>query len=140
MIRALRRLLLAASLTASAWSGAAAETVLQPVARVGPWPGVSELVGFGERLWFVNSVKFVNHNSADLYSYHPGSGEVRYERHLFSQDAGEAAVVGGLIFWPFEDARFSVGRGEFMVSNGHDWRWRGLSEGTVFHVHAMISS
>jgi hypothetical protein len=126
-----------ATLVVTGPPSAEAEPALVPIARVGPWSGVSELVGYGDRLWFVNSVKFVNHNSADLYSYDPNSGEARYERHLFSQDAGEAAVAEGLIFWPFEDARFSVGRGEYMVSNGRDWRWHGLPEGTVFHVHAM---
>ena len=30
-------------------------------------------------------MKFRNHNSADLYSYDPVSGDTRYERHLFSQ-------------------------------------------------------
>ena len=71
-----------------------------------PWSGVSGLIGYDGRLWFANSVKFVNHNSADLYSYDPAGGTVRYERHLFSQDAGEPVVAGGLLFWPFEDARF----------------------------------
>ncbi|MBI3636578.1 MAG: hypothetical protein HY216_10285, partial [Candidatus Rokubacteria bacterium] len=42
---------------------------LVPLAQPGPWSGVSSLVGYGERLWFVNSVKFVDHNSADVYSY-----------------------------------------------------------------------
>ena len=54
-----------------------------------PWQGVSSLIEFRGRLWFANSVKFVNHNSADLYSFDPVSGQARYEKHLFSQDAGE---------------------------------------------------
>ncbi len=39
---------------------------LVPLARPGPWSGISGLIGYGARLWFVNSVKFVDHNSADL--------------------------------------------------------------------------
>ena len=112
---------------------------LQPIARVGPWPAVSSLIGFQGRLWFANSTKFADHNSADLYSYDPKSGAVRYERHLFSQDAGLPAVAGGLLYWPFEDARFSVGRGEFMVTNGRDWQWRELPYSPVLHLHAMLA-
>ncbi len=105
----------------------------------GPWSGVSELIGYGGRIWFVSSVKFVDHNSADVYSYDPINGETRYERHLFSQDAGEPAVAGGLLYWPFEDSRFSTGHGEYMVTNGRDWQWRILPDGEVFHVHAMVA-
>jgi hypothetical protein len=67
---------------------ARAGDALVPVARPGPWPGVSGLIGYAGRVWFVNSVKFVDHNSADIYSYDPATGAARYERHLFSQDAG----------------------------------------------------
>ncbi len=130
-------LLIGLALLCLAPAPAGAETNLAALARVGPWSGVSELIGYGERLWFVNSVKFVNHNSADLYSYDPASGGVRYEHHLFSQDAGEPVLAGGLLYWPFEDPRFSAGRGEYMVTNGRDWQWRALPEGTAFHVHAM---
>jgi formylglycine-generating enzyme required for sulfatase activity len=112
---------------------------LVPLARPGPWSGVSELIGYAGRIWFVNSVKFVDHNSADVYSYDPSLGQTRYERHLFSQDAGEPAIANGLLYWPFEDARFSTGRGEYMVTNGRDWQWRILPDGEVFHVHAMIA-
>lgn len=112
---------------------------LVPLARPGPWSGISGLIGYGARLWFVNSVKFVDHNSADLYSYDPRAGRSRYERHLFSQDAGDPAVGGGLLYWPFEDARFSAGRGEYLVTDGHDWQWRILPHGEVFHVHAMAA-
>ena len=105
----------------------------------GPWPGISGLIGFGERLWLVNSVKFVNHNSADVYSYDPGTGTARYEQHLFSQDAGDPVVAEGLLYWPFEDSRMSLGRGEFMVTNGSTWRWHMLPQGLTFHVHAMTA-
>lgn len=64
-----------------------AEPSLQVLAEVEPWPVVSRLIGFDGRLWFANSVKGRNHNSADLFSYDPDEGDVRYERHLFSQDA-----------------------------------------------------
>ena len=101
------------------------------------WSGVSGLIGYDGRLWFVNSVKFVNHISADIYSFDPSSGTHRYERHLFSQDAGDPVVLGGLLYWPFEDSRWSPGRGEFMVTDGRDWRWGILPQGRAFHVHAM---
>jgi hypothetical protein len=82
----------------------------------------------------------VNHNSADVWSYDPATGRSRYERHLLSQDAGDPIVHDRLLYWPFEDSRFSPGRGEFMVTNGRDWRWGLLPEGRAFHVHAMTSS
>ncbi|MCI0430254.1 MAG: hypothetical protein L0210_06900 [Rhodospirillales bacterium] len=117
----------------------AAETKLVPLVEVGPWSAVSGLVGFGERLWFVNSEKYVNHNSADVWSYDPRSGTTRYERHLFSQDAGNPLVEGGRLYWPFEDARFDSGWGEFMVTDGVRWQWRVIPNGQVFHVHAMAA-
>ena len=112
---------------------------LVPLAKPGPWSGVSGLISYGGRLWFVNSVKFIDHNSADIYSYDPVSGKTRYERHLFSQDAGEPVVFGGLLFWPFEDSRFSARHGEVMITNGRDWQWRSLPDGEVFHTHTMIT-
>ena len=104
-----------------------------------PWPGVSSLIGYRGRLWFANSVKFVNHNSADLYSFDPVSGKARYEKHLFSQDSGEPVLSNGLLYWPFEDSRFSPGHGEFMVTNGRDWAWRVIPKGQAFHTHAMTA-
>ena len=115
----------------------AQDSPLVVLSRPGAWQGVSQMIGFMDRLWFVNSVKFRNHNSADLYSYDPVAGDTRYERHLFSQDAGDPVVSSGLLYWPFEDARFSAGRGEYAVTNGRLWRWRVLPEGQVFHLHAM---
>lgn len=112
---------------------------LVPLARVGPWSAVSALIGYGERLWFVNSVKYVDHNSADVYSYDPRTGDWRYERHLFSQDAGRPTVANGLLFWPFEDGRFSAERGELMVTDGSRWDWRVLPARGVLHVHAMLA-
>lgn len=105
-----------------------------------PWSGVSSLIGYRGRLWFANSVKFVNHNSADLYSFDPRTGNVRYEKHLFSQDAGDPVIAQGLLYWPFEDSRFSPGHGEFMVTNGRDWGWHVIPKGRAFHTHAMASA
>ena len=116
-----------------------AQDQLVALVRPGPWPGVSGLIGYGDRLWLVNSVKFVNHNSADVYSYDPGTGMARYERHLFSQDAGDPVVADGLLYWPFEDSRMSLGRGEFMVTNSSTWRWHMLPQGLTFHIHAMAA-
>lgn len=104
------------------------------------WPHVSEMIEYGGRLWFVNSRKYVNHNSADIWSYDPVTGTARYERHLFSQDAGSPVVHRGLLYWPFEDPRFSAGRGEFMVTNGQEWHWGLLPAGQAFHVHAMAAA
>jgi len=102
-----------------------------------PWPGVSALIPYRGKLWFANSVKFVNHNSADLYSFDPRSGKTRYEKHLFSQDAGHPLVAKGLLYWPFEDSRFSPGHGEFMVTNGKDWNWHLIPKGRAFHTQVM---
>ncbi|MBI4366700.1 MAG: hypothetical protein HY543_07780 [Deltaproteobacteria bacterium] len=137
--RWLEIVLLAGALVLGGACAAQATEALVPLARIGPWSAISGLVGYGERLWFVNSVKYVDHNSADVYSFNPRTGSVEYERHLFSQDAGWPAVAGGLLYWPFEDARFSVGRGEFMVTNGQAWQWRVIPKGRVLHVHAMLS-
>ena len=104
------------------------------------WPHISEMIEYGGRLWFVNSRKYVNHNSADIWSYDPVKGDTRYERHLLSQDAGTPVVHRGLLYWPFEDPRFSAGRGEFMVTNGQEWKWGLLPAGQAFHLHAMASS
>jgi hypothetical protein len=142
--------LVAAGAALWAWSSpATVKAQIAPPAQVEPlkrlvhglpWPGVSSLIGYRGRLWFANSVKFVNHNSADLYSFDPVSGKARYEKHLFSQDSGEPVVANGLLYWPFEDSRFSPGHGEFMVTNGRDWDWRVIPQGRVFHTHAMVAS
>lgn len=112
---------------------------LVPLSQPGPWAEVSHLVSYGNRLWFANSMVFNNHNSADIYSYSPGSGETRMEQHLFSQSAGEPMVADDLLYWPFEDPRFSADLGEYMVTNGDQWQWHILAEGEAFHVHAMAS-
>ena len=85
--------LLAFSLAAPLFRPTYAQEVLPDLARVGPWPVASEPIAFRGRVWFANSVKGRNHNSADLYSYDPATGALRYERHLFSQDAGQPLVA-----------------------------------------------
>ena len=121
-------LLNSASVVAGEKGGFRLELIVEP----GPWSGVSALVGFGDRVWFANSVKFVNHNSADVYSYDPYTGWTHYESHLFSQDAGDPVVHNGLLYWPFEDPRFSADRAEFMVTNGHDWNWHDIPAAKAF--------
>ncbi|MDX1575884.1 MAG: hypothetical protein R3285_06805, partial [Kiloniellales bacterium] len=77
-------------------AGAArAQEALPRLTEVGPWPVISRLLGYDGRLWFANSVKGRNHNSADVYSFDPERGVLRYERHLFSQDAGRPLVADG---------------------------------------------
>jgi hypothetical protein len=123
------------------WAPAAAEAPpLVRLAEIGPWSAISGLIGYRGRLWFVNSVKYVNHNSADLYSYDPRAGDTRYEAHMFSQDAGDPVVEGGVLYWPFEDSRWSVGRGEYMATDGKRWHWGVLPERLTFHIHAMGAS
>ena len=114
-----------------------AETTLTVLAEVEPWPVVSRLIGYRDRLWFANSVKGVNHNSADLYTYELKSGAVRYERHLFSQDAGRPIIAHGLLRWPLEDARFSLGHGHVVTTDGLSWREDVIPTGRIFHTHAL---
>lgn len=119
--------------------GTAQEGGLVRLASGFKWPGISSLIAYRGRLWFANSVKFVNHNSADLHSYDPATGQTRYEKHLFSQDAGDPVVADGVLYWPFEDSRFSPGHGEFMATNGKGWVWRVIPAGQAFHTHSMIA-
>ncbi len=112
---------------------------LAVVARVGPWPIASKLIGYRGRLWCVNSVLGRNHNSADVYSYDPVSRSTRYERHLFSQDSGDPIIKFGLLYWPSEDSRWSVGRGDSLVTNGEHWAMGTVPTAQIFHIHAMTS-
>ncbi|MEL7359058.1 MAG: hypothetical protein AAFN40_21170 [Cyanobacteria bacterium J06560_6] len=112
---------------------------LGTLAKPGPWRDITQLIGYGDRLWFANSVTGINHNSADIYSYDPTTQATRYEQHLFSQDAGTPVVADGLLYWPFEDPRFSADRGEYMVTNSVQWQWRVLPQGEAFHVHTMVT-
>ena len=127
------------ALLAAAADGAVAQEALPVLARVGPWPVASHPIAFLGRIWFANSVKGRNHNSADIYSYDPATNQVRYERHLFSQDAGAPVVSGGWLYWPFEDSRFSLGWGHFMATDGRTWRMGTIPTGRIYHVHAMAA-
>ena len=108
------------------------------LAKIGPWPAVSVLIEYRGRTWFANSVRYPDHNSADLYSLDPSDGKHRFERHLFSQDVGRPVVADGLLYWPYEDPRPSMGWGHIAVTNGHEWQLRVMAGGArMFHVHAM---
>lgn len=110
---------------------------LQQIAKLPQWPGVSQLIAYQDRIWFVNSEPYEDTNVADIYSHVPGTTSLDYERSLFSQDAGNPVVYKGLLFWPFEDPRSSAGSGEYAVTDGTDWAWRIMQSGSVMHVHAM---
>ena len=117
----------------------AAETAIESH-EIGPWPVVSRLIGYGDRIWFVNSVKGANHNSADLHSIPVKGGQPRYEGHLFSQDAGDPVVHRGLLYWPLEDARTEPGIGAFDVTDGERWEHGLIPTEPAFHNHAMVAS
>lgn len=125
--------------TSPLWAQSDPEPVpdLSILTRTGPWPVISQMTLFRDRLWFANSVKGVDHNSAEIYSYHPATGETRYERHLWSQDAGNPFVTDGLLYWPSEDPRISPGWGDFQVTNGEDWATGQITTARMFHVFAM---
>jgi hypothetical protein len=138
--RAFRVFAAAALLIAALPTSAPAQETLSILARVGPWPVAAEPIAYRGRLWFANSVKGRNHNSADIHSYDPATRALRYERHLFSQDAGQPLVAAGLLYWPFEDSRISLGWGHFLVTNGEDWRHGTIPTAQIFHVHAMAAA
>ena len=113
---------------------------LEVLVTVGPWPTLSGLIGYQGRLWFANSVRYPNHNSADLYSLGLAAGDLRFERHLFTQDVGTPVTAGGLLYWPYEDPRPSVGWGHIAVTDGDSWQLRVMpGDPPMFHVHAMES-
>jgi len=107
------------------------------VAQLTNWPGVSQLITYNDRIWFVNSQPYKDTNVADIYSYSPSDGKLKYERSLFSQDVGNPVVYKGLLHWPFEDPRRSAGTGEYVVTDGNQWQWHYMESGSVMHVHAM---
>jgi hypothetical protein len=130
---------LAAVLGLATPADADADGFILSLARPGVWPGVSRLIAFDGQIWFANSAPFADTNAADIYSYDPQTGMLRYERGLFTQDAGAPTVAGGKLFWPFEDPRFSMGAGEFAVTDGQSWHWRRLPGGSAMHLHAMAA-
>lgn len=108
------------------------------IAQVGPWPVASRLIGYRDRLWFANSVKGRNHNSADIWSLDPTTGDKRYERHLFSQDAGIPLVSNGLLYWPFEDALLSFGNGVVEVTDGETWQPLAIPNAPIYHTSHLL--
>lgn len=114
----------------------------QPLSPVGErlrWRGVSQLVFYRQQLWFVNSNPFQDTNAADLYHFDPASGQLHYQRSLFSQDIGNPVVFNGLLHLPFEDPRRSAGRGEYVRTDGRRYQWQALPSGRAFHLHALAS-
>ncbi len=111
---------------------------LDVIAKVGPWPVASRLIGYRGKLWFANSVKGRNHNSADIWSFNPNTSEVRYERHLYSQDAGHPLVYKGLLYWPFEDALQSAGNGIVEVTDGKTWKPLTISNPPIYHTSQLL--
>jgi hypothetical protein len=150
-VKHIARLLLATAVLLSVASGQVAANsataagddatpALEIVASVGPWPVLSALIGYRGRLWFANSVRYPDHNSADIYSLGLADGDLRFERHLFSQDVGIPVVDGGLLYWPYEDPRASVGWGHIAVTDGITWQLRVMQgDLPMYHVHAMAS-
>ncbi|WP_282605465.1 hypothetical protein [Pelagibius sp. Alg239-R121] len=122
---------------ATAQSNRSQSLELPVLAQVGPWPVISQMTLFQGKLWFTNSVKHVDHNSAEIYSFDPAMETTRYERHLWSQDAGNPFVDEGLLYWPSEDPRISPGWGDFQVTNGVDWASGQITTARMFHVFAM---
>lgn len=115
-----------------------AKIQLDVLSQVGPWPIASRLIGYRGKLWFANSVKGRNHNSADIWSYNPKSGETRYERHLYSQDAGHPLVYGDLLYWPFEDALQSAGNGIVEVTDGKTWKPLVIPNPPIYHTSQLL--
>ncbi|MEP3224375.1 MAG: hypothetical protein ABJO01_00235 [Parasphingorhabdus sp.] len=112
---------------------------LEIIAQVGPWPTISRLIGYRGRLWFANSVKGRNHNSADIWSLDPATGTARYERNLFSQDAGHPLVYKDLLYWPLEDALLSFGNGIVDVTNGETWQSLTIANQPIYHTSQLLA-
>ncbi len=110
---------------------------LQPLAEIGPWPYASRLIGYRGRIWFAASVKYRNHNSSDIWSLDPLTGDKRLERNLFSQDAGEPLVYNDLLYWPHEDALLAGGTGEISATNGEDWASYTIDSALMYHTSEL---
>ena len=110
---------------------------LKALAHIGPWPVASQLIEYQDRLWFATSLKGANHNSADLWSLDTASGETRYERFLFSQDAGIPTVYQDLLYWPYEDMRDGSGWGAASVTDGTRWSRFHVPTLRAFHLHSL---
>lgn len=108
------------------------------LASVGPWTYATKPVAYRGRIWFANANRWPDHNSADIWSVTPDGSTLRRERRLFSQDVGEPIVHKGLLYWPFEDPRVSLGWGQIAVTNGTDWRILETRVGRQFHLHGLF--
>lgn len=114
-------------------------STLEVLARPGPWPVADNLIVYRNKVWFSSAVKGVNHNSADVWSYSPSTKTTRFERYLFSQDAGRPTVHSGLLYWPFEDMRAGLGKGIVSVTNGRSWKNLYLpSKEYMMHTHSLM--
>ena len=111
---------------------------LDILTRTGPWPVASRLIGYNGRLWFANSVKGINHNAADIWSIDLASGAKRYERSLFSQDAGLPLVYDGLLYWPLEDALLAFGDGIMSITDGEDWARMTIPGSPIYHSYEAL--
>ena len=135
MVRTFVRIAVAFALACLSLSAGAHE--LSVLALVGPWPVADQLIAYRGRIWFSTSVKGIDHNSADLWSLDPATGAVRYERFLFSQDAGHPVVHDGLLYWPHEDMRIDLGTGVVSATDGENWRELFVPVGDhMIHTHA----
>lgn len=108
------------------------------LATVAPWTYATKPVGYRGRIWFANANRWPDHNSADIWSVRPDGSDLRRERRLFSQDVGEPVVLRGLLYWPYEDPRVSLGWGQIAVTNGADWRVLETRVGRQFHLHGLF--
>lgn len=134
---------LAVLLAGIVWcSPAIAQQRLELLASIKPWPVATNPIIYEGRLWFSASVLGSNHNSADIWSLDPQSsdlaGGLRYENHLFSQDAGSPVIFQGLLYWPHEDPRLSLGYGAISVTDGRQWTQLEIRTATIFHVHHLV--
>jgi hypothetical protein len=128
-------------LLALAWpvAGRAEPEVLPRLAAIQPWSWASRLIGYDGRLWFLASQRPGNNDTADVYSLDRAEGVPRYEHHLFSQDAAEPVVHRGLLYWPSEDSRFSLGWADPADTNGVAWWWGSVRGPRSLHVLALAS-
>ncbi|MEX3010200.1 hypothetical protein [Hoeflea sp. TYP-13] len=137
MLNVCKRLALMIALCLPSFPSLAAE--LSILARPGPWPVADNLVAYRGRIWFSAAVKGVDHNSADIWSFDPGTEELRFERYLFSQDAGRPSVHKGLLYWPHEDMRIGLGEGVISVTNGGKWAELFVAtDDLMMHTHAAV--
>ncbi|WP_416896711.1 MAG: hypothetical protein ACMVY4_14395 [Minwuia sp.] len=123
----------------AAWPLAHAAEPLPLLTQAGPWTYAARPIGYDGRLWFANANRWPDHNSADIWSVRPDGGDLRRERRLFSQDAGEPVVHGGLLYWPLEDPRVSLGWGQIAVTDGKRWSMLETRTGRQFHLHGLFA-